>query len=348
MAKSLKMIIEALLFSSDKPLTVKDIHDCMPDAEKSEIKNSIKILTHDYETLERSFILKEVAGGYQFRSKPEYGAYILRMFQKTPNRLSKATVETLAIIAYKQPILRSEVERLRGVDVGGIIRTLMEKGLVKIMGRKELPGRPLVYGTTKRFLEVFDLKDINSLPKLKEIKDFAADQYEPTIVNREGEENQEDGEVEAGEGVESPEEIEGVETVQEVLNADNVEEADETGDAVDRTSEETLEAAEEENGQDDGEESSLEPEDEESDEIEEFDEEPEDQGFEADEDVPDTSEEDDMYATDDTPEEEVQDDYDDAVEVSDEETFEEADAFEPEEMSGPDNDEDPDDNGTTN
>ena len=100
MSKSLKMIIEALFFSSDKPLTVKDINEVLPDAEKSEIKNAIKILTHDYDALERSFVLKEVAGGYQFRSRPEYGSYILRMFQKTPNRLSSATIETLAIIAY--------------------------------------------------------------------------------------------------------------------------------------------------------------------------------------------------------------------------------------------------------
>lgn len=180
MAKSLKMIIEALLFSSDKPLAVKDIHDCIPDSEKSEIRNALKILQHDYEVLDRSFTLKEVARGYQFRSRPEYGSYILRMFQKTPNRLSKAAMETLAIIAYKQPILRHEIERLRGVDVGGILRTLMEKELIKIMGRKELPGRPLIYGTTKRFLEVFDLKDLSSLPKLKEIKDFGADEYEPS------------------------------------------------------------------------------------------------------------------------------------------------------------------------
>ena len=185
MAKSLKMIIEALLFSSDKPLTIKDIHDCLPDADKLEIKNSIKILIHDYDALERSFVLKEVAGGYQFRSRAEYGSYILRMLQKVPNRLSKATIETLAIIAYKQPILKSEIERLRGVDVSGILKTLMEKGLIKIMGRKELPGRPLIYGTTKKFLEVFDLKNLSSLPKLKEIKDFAADQYEPTIIEKE-------------------------------------------------------------------------------------------------------------------------------------------------------------------
>ncbi len=174
------MIIEALLFSSDKPLSVKDINDCVPDSDKSEIRNALKILQHDYEVLERSFILKEVAQGYQFRSRPEYGSYILRMFQKTPNRLSRAAMETLAIIAYKQPILRNEIERLRGVDVGGIIKTLMEKELIKIMGRKELPGRPLVYGTTKRFLEVFDLKDLSSLPKLKEIKEFGTDEYEPT------------------------------------------------------------------------------------------------------------------------------------------------------------------------
>lgn len=197
MSKSLKMIIEALLFSSDKPLTVREIKDCVPDAERSDIKSSLKILQHDYDSLDRSFLLKEVAGGYQFRSRPEYGSYILRMYQKTPNRLSKAAIETLAIIAYKQPVIRQQVERLRGVDVGGILRTLMEKGLIKIMGRKELPGRPLIYGTTKRFLEVFDLKDLSSLPKLKEIKDFAADQFEPTTVNQEADQEQDSGDQES-------------------------------------------------------------------------------------------------------------------------------------------------------
>jgi hypothetical protein len=93
-------------------------------------------------------------------------------------------METLAIIAYKQPILRHEIERLRGVDVGGILKTLMEKGLIKIMGRKSLPGRPLIYGTTKRFLEVFDLKDLSSLPKLKEIKDFGSEEFEPSPADQ--------------------------------------------------------------------------------------------------------------------------------------------------------------------
>ncbi|UCF55971.1 MAG: SMC-Scp complex subunit ScpB, partial [Deltaproteobacteria bacterium] len=98
--------------------------------------------------------------------------------QRSPNRLSKASMETLAIVAYKQPIIRQEIERLRGVDVGGILRGLLEKGLIRVMGRKNLPGRPLIYGTTKRFLEVFDLKDIDSLPKPKEIESFSSDELE--------------------------------------------------------------------------------------------------------------------------------------------------------------------------
>jgi segregation and condensation protein B len=185
MSKSLKLIIESLLFSSERPLSVKDIKDCIPDTDVKDIKGALAILEHDYEAMDRSFDLKEVAGGYQFRSRPEYGSYILRMLQSTPNRLSRAAMETLAIIAYKQPVLKHEIEKLRGVDVGGILKTLMEKDLIKIMGRKDLPGKPLIYGTTKRFLEVFDLKDISDLPKMNEIKDFGLAGYEPTLQNQE-------------------------------------------------------------------------------------------------------------------------------------------------------------------
>lgn len=184
MSKSLKLIIEALLFSSEKPLTVKDIKDCIPDTDVKDIKGALTILEHDYEAMDRSFDLKEVAGGYQFRSRQEYGSYILRLLQSTPNRLSRAAMETLAIVAYKQPILKHEIEKLRGVDVGGILKTLMEKDLVKIMGRKDLPGKPLIYGTTKRFLEVFDLMEISDLPKMNEIKDFGVAGYEPTAQNQ--------------------------------------------------------------------------------------------------------------------------------------------------------------------
>lgn len=170
MGKSLKLIVEALLFASDRPLSVKDIRSWLPDVEPANIRSALKVLTYEYEAMGRSFGLREVAGGFQFRSNPEYGSYILRMLQATPARLSRAALETLAIVAYKQPIVRHEIERIRGVDSGGILRTLLEKGLVRIMGRKDLPGRPLIYGTTRRFLEVFDLESIDSLPKLKEIK----------------------------------------------------------------------------------------------------------------------------------------------------------------------------------
>jgi segregation and condensation protein B len=183
MSKSLKLIVESMLYAAEKPLSAREIHSIIPDAKLPEIKSALKVLQYEYEAMGRSFALKEVANGYQFRSRSEYGAYIMKMLQRTPNRLSKASMETLAIIAYKQPILRQEVERLRGVDVGGILRALLEKGLVRVMGRKDLPGRPLIYGTTKKFLEVFDLKDLGSLPKLKEFKALGG--QDETLSNQE-------------------------------------------------------------------------------------------------------------------------------------------------------------------
>ncbi len=180
MSKSLKLIVEALLFASDKPLSAREIHSSLPDVKLAEIKSALEILKQEYEEMERSFILKDIANGYQFRSHSEYGPYILNMLQTSPNRLSRAALETLSIIAYKQPILRQEIERYRGVDVGGILRMLGEKDLVKIMGREDLPGRPLIYGTTNKFLEVFDLQSIEALPKLKEIESLGAEEHEPT------------------------------------------------------------------------------------------------------------------------------------------------------------------------
>lgn len=178
MDKPLKLIVEALLFAADKPLSALEINGWLSEETQPNIGQALKELQAEYDAMARSFVLKEVAGGYQFRTSSGYSPYVLRMLKTSPTRLSRPALETLAIIAYKQPILRQEIERLRGVDVGGILRTLLEKGLIRIMGRKSLPGRPLIYGTTKRFLEVFDLKDIKSLPKLKEIKDFGFDEQE--------------------------------------------------------------------------------------------------------------------------------------------------------------------------
>ena len=180
MEKQLKLIIESLLFAADKPLRVRDIQVCLPETGLPEIEEALETLRHEYDTMDRSFALKEVAEGYQIRTKPDYAPHVLRMTKRSAARLSTAAMETLAIIAYKQPVIRQEIEQFRGVDTGGILRTLLEKNLIRIMGRKHLPGRPLIYGTTRKFLEVFDLNSLESLPKLKEIKEFGIGEAQAT------------------------------------------------------------------------------------------------------------------------------------------------------------------------
>jgi segregation and condensation protein B len=172
MDNNLKLIIESLLFASSEPLTPHQIRNLVPGEDLKEIKDVLEGLKDEYETMKRSFLIKEVAEGYQFRSLPKFRPYISNMLMSTQTRLSNAAMETLTIIAYKQPIIRQEIERLRGVDVGGILKMLLKKGLIRIVGRKSLPGRPIIYGTTKKFLEVFDLKDLSSLPTLKEIEEL--------------------------------------------------------------------------------------------------------------------------------------------------------------------------------
>jgi segregation and condensation protein B len=172
MNTSLKLIIESLLFAASEPLTPRQIRDLLPGKDLKEIKHVLQDLKNEYETMNRSFCIKEVAKGYQFRSLPRYRPYIATLLSSTPSRFSRAALETLAIIAYKQPIIRQEIERLRGVDVGGLVRMLLKKGLIRIVGRKSLPGRPIIYGTTGKFLEFFDLKDLSSLPTLKEIEEL--------------------------------------------------------------------------------------------------------------------------------------------------------------------------------
>ena len=178
MAYSLKLIVESLLFAASETLTPRQIHALLPGKDLKEIKDVLQALKTDYEEMKRSFLIKEVAKGYQFRSLRRYRPYISRMLSSTPSRLSRAALETLAIIAYRQPIIRQEIERLRGVDVGGILRMLLKKGLIRIVGRKRLPGRPIIYGTTGKFLEFFDLKDLSSLPTLKEIEELGEEEDE--------------------------------------------------------------------------------------------------------------------------------------------------------------------------
>ncbi len=170
--EDIKSVIESLLFVSREPLTVERIHKVLPMAETSQIKSTLRTLADEYESRKGGFFLSEVAGGYQIRSRPEYKEYIKQLLRATTPRFSKPALETLAIIAWNQPIIRSEIERIRGVDSGGVIRMLLEKRLIRILGRKEIPGRPLIYATTKQFLEMFDLKDLKDLPTPREIEDL--------------------------------------------------------------------------------------------------------------------------------------------------------------------------------
>ena len=169
---NLKAIVESLLFASDAPITIDKIKSVLEVADRKAIREVLTSLTQEYESAKRGFFLSEVAGGFQLRTRPEYRQWIRRLKETRPARLSRAGMETLAIIAYKQPVLRSDVEYLRGVDCGGTLRTLLERRLIRVLGRKDLPGRPMIYGTTKQFLELFDLKDLNDLPTLKDLNNL--------------------------------------------------------------------------------------------------------------------------------------------------------------------------------
>ncbi|MEE9500311.1 MAG: SMC-Scp complex subunit ScpB [Candidatus Omnitrophota bacterium] len=164
--KKIKKIIEALLFVSEKPLTIEDFRQALDGLPEEKIKEAIDELCRDYIKEERSFGIAELAGGYQIVTNPEFAPWISKLFKQDESRLSTPSLETLAIISYRQPITRSEIERIRGVNVEGVLKTLLDKNLIKIRGRKDAPGRPITYGTTETFLERFGLKGLEQLPKL--------------------------------------------------------------------------------------------------------------------------------------------------------------------------------------
>lgn len=167
--EDIKNIVESLLFVAETPLSLEHFKTALPETDVTVIRESIVSLMQEYEARNGGFLLHEVAGGFQFRTRPEYKKWIRRLLQPTPPKLSQPAMETLAIVAYRQPILRSEIEQIRGVNSGNSIRVLLERKLIRVLGRREIPGRPLVYATTQKFLETFDLKDLKDLPSLKEI-----------------------------------------------------------------------------------------------------------------------------------------------------------------------------------
>jgi segregation and condensation protein B len=170
--EKIKAIIEALILASDVPLTPEKIRVVISEVEKEEIKEALDQLVQEYNERRGGIYLQEVAGGFQFRTSPELSQWIMKLKSTKPHSLSPQAMETLAIVAYKQPIVKSEIESIRGVDVGGPLKNLLDKKLIRIVGRKDVPGKPIIYGTTKKFLEVFNLKDLLDLPNLRELKEL--------------------------------------------------------------------------------------------------------------------------------------------------------------------------------
>lgn len=166
----IKPILESLIFISDSPVRLDTLIEILPESNKEAILEGIAQLKQEYAEDSKGFELMEIAGGYQFRTKPRWAAWVNRLKKAKAVKLSRSALETLAIIAYRQPIIRPEIEEIRGVDSGWVLRTLLEKGLIRIVSRRDIPGRPLVYGTTKAFLEIFNLNTLSDLPTIKEIE----------------------------------------------------------------------------------------------------------------------------------------------------------------------------------
>ena len=170
--KENKAIIEALIFASEFPLSAGKIAALLSDVDKGEVDRLILELIREYEERHGGLCLREISGGFQFRTREDLGRWINKLMGGKSLTLTPAAMETLAVIAYRQPVVKSEIDKIRGVDVSGSLRGLLEKKLVRIMGRKDVPGKPIIYGTTKKFMEVFNLKDLSELPTLRELKDL--------------------------------------------------------------------------------------------------------------------------------------------------------------------------------
>jgi segregation and condensation protein B len=167
-----RTVVETLLFLSEKPLSEEELQKAS-GIDRERVAKALDKLSGHYREGVCGVVLHEVAGGWQLRTSPDNAAFARRFLQVKPQRLTRAALETLAIIAYRQPVTRPEIEEIRGVDCGAVVKALLERKLVKILGKKEEPGRPMLYGTTREFLEFFALKDLASLPTLREFHELS-------------------------------------------------------------------------------------------------------------------------------------------------------------------------------
>jgi segregation and condensation protein B len=203
----LKAILESLLFAAAEPVGLSQLITVLETVARDDIKKALAEMATTYAAGGRGIALEEVAGGYQLRTPKEHATYVRKLLASKPPRLSRPLLETVAIIAYRQPITRPEIEQLRGVDCGGVLDTLVERRLIKIAGRKEAPGRPIMYTTTTEFLELFGLKDLDGLPDLEELRLIETPREEPIFVNEDAIDSVE---VEAAGGSQGVEELAGL------------------------------------------------------------------------------------------------------------------------------------------
>ena len=200
--EKIRGIIEAILIVSESGVSREELQKVVgEDVDIRDIDEAIRLLKEEYDSEARSFNIVEIAGRYRITTKPQYMRWINKLYSKEPDRLTGPSLETLAIVAYKQPVTRAEVEGIRGVNVGGVLKTLLDKELIEVRGRKDVVGKPLIYGTRGRFLEIFGL---NSLEDLPELMDFSEEELEYTKP-------QEHNIVEAEEGSSESEKAEGLE-----------------------------------------------------------------------------------------------------------------------------------------
>jgi segregation and condensation protein B len=184
-AAQVRAIVEALVFASPQPITAREIGRVLVGVPKEDWQRELEALRDDYRRDERGLQLIEVAGGWQVTTRPEYNDWVRELIDpRTPTRLSIQALETLAVIAYRQPVTLPEIIELRGVRSSGVVKTLLEKRLIRIMGRKEVVGRPMLYGTTKQFLLHFGLKDLDELPQIEEFVEVLGEEVDVPGLKR--------------------------------------------------------------------------------------------------------------------------------------------------------------------
>ncbi len=194
--EQLRHLVEALIFASDKPVTVARLRQLTRISDVGRIHQALAELSDDYR--DRGLSLQQVSGGYQFRTNTQYSGWVQQLIAGRPVRLSRAQLETLAIVAYRQPITRPEIDDIRGVDSSATLKLLLERALIRVLGKREEVGRPMLYGTTKEFLDFFSLGDLRELPTLREYSELTAESRQ-VVLDRLGDATSENEEATVGE-----------------------------------------------------------------------------------------------------------------------------------------------------